>query len=1144
MMKTKFNLIFILLLFSLNSVLAQSEKALKVFDRIAKAESSPHFLQLKDSEKMEKDAFLQTAKTLLDLSDKDDFQNLKVQTDELGWKHYKLQQTHQNIPIEFSQYLLHEKDGKIQVANGQTTPFLDLDPTPNFSDAAALQILLNEVNAEKYAWEENEMETMLKEVEQNAEATYCPKSELVWIDPTFENETENYKLAYKFDVFSIEPYERYYYYVDAKTGEILTKISRIHENDANGTASTNYYGTVNIKTDAHNGSYRLRETGRGNGICTFTCNNTTSFPMIDITDSNNSWFSSSTRNGCEAHWATEQTYDYFLSEHNRDSYDGQGAKLRSWVNYGNNVVNAFWTGSFMVYGDGNGTNYGALTCLDVVGHEVTHAITQHTAGLIYQNESGALNESFSDIFGTVIEFNKETNNADKDWYMGEDANNTGNGFRNMSNPKSESHPDTYQGEHWFTGSGDNGGVHYNSGVQNYWFYLLSQGGNGTNDNNDAYNVNGIGMSKAAKIAFRNLTVYLTPNSNYAAARNGSIQAATDLYGTNSNEVQQVKNAWCAVGVGTCTNAPSGQITVTSPNGGENLTAGQVHPITWTSSNVGSHVKIDYSVNGGTSWSGITSSTPNDGVRNWTVPSVSSNLVRIRITSKSDNSIYDISNANFSISPAAPTNCDAASIELGSDVNLPSSGSVTLSTNVSDMAYTLWDYNGSLIGTTESITVSNTGLYVASVVDSCGNTGSDTIQVLPANGSTSNVWPGDMNFDGVVNHTDLPPMGFIFGQTGPSRINQDINWYGHPSSDWSQNQANGKNLKHLDTDGNGVIDVNDPQAILTNYNKTHTEASSTLNLSEDGLSPFQMSLQTTAIPSFENNDNLLHLDIILNDTSGTNIAFYGGYFSIDYDNSLGLLSNPQVNLEDSWLGTIGEDVLYIAHHDSSNQSIDIGITRLDLANSIGYGKIGTLTFEINESSIGFSENIVLDFDISGVSVHNNEAFNLPISSPYSSIAFSANECPYDLVITPNTFLQNIHQAANNISTNGNIHIDNEQDVTFKSNEADINEGFAIEIGTSFGVEIAPCSPNGFKPNNDDNYTKLTHQLAFNYVVEKASQLTFEILDSNGNQVYKKKYGYQDLGKKTFKIEESLLPKGRLLGVFIQHHKRHYFSFEHF
>jgi len=145
-----------------------------------------------------------------------------------------------------------------------------------------------------------------------------------------------------------------------------------------------------------------------------------------------------------------------------------------------------------------------------------------------------------------------------DWIFGDKVSPTNNGLRNLSKPKDETmktqQPDTYLGENWIVPSSvciknnDYCGVHRNSGVQNYWFYLLAEGGTGTNDNGFNYNVLGIGKTKAAQIAYRNLTTYLIPSSNYIDARQGSIQAAIDLFGANSIEEKQTRAAWRAVGV--------------------------------------------------------------------------------------------------------------------------------------------------------------------------------------------------------------------------------------------------------------------------------------------------------------------------------------------------------------------------------------------------------------------------------------------------------------------------------------------------------------------------------------------------------------------------------------------------------------------
>jgi hypothetical protein len=246
------------------------------------------------------------------------------------------------------------------------------------------------------------------------------------------------------------------------------------------------------------------------------------------------------------------TYDYWMSKHNRNSYNNAGAKIKSYVHYDKAYDNAFWNGSVMTYGDGSDTYFDALTSIDVAGHEIGHAVCEYTAGLVYSYESGAMNEGFSDIWGACIEaFGKNGGTANANtWLIGEDIERRAGhaALRSMSNPNSEGQPDTYLGTSWYSGSGDNGGVHYNSGVLNHWFYRLSVGGSGTNDNGTAFNVSAIGIDKAAQIAYRLESVYLSSNSNYQAAANFGATAAADLYGAGSAEEVATIEAFKAVGL--------------------------------------------------------------------------------------------------------------------------------------------------------------------------------------------------------------------------------------------------------------------------------------------------------------------------------------------------------------------------------------------------------------------------------------------------------------------------------------------------------------------------------------------------------------------------------------------------------------------
>jgi Zn-dependent metalloprotease len=431
--------------------------------------------------------------------------------------------------------------------------FKNIETELLLSEQKALELALADFNAISYKWEFPEEEKQLQLETQNSTSTYFPEAKLEILDGNIVNGFEGARLCYRFNIYAQKPFGRREYFIDASNGDILFVQNLIHTQNVPGIAVTAYSDTQNIITDSTVLAFRLRETTRGNGVETYNLNNTTNYSSAtDFIDSNNFWDSFTSgldRYATDAHWGSEMTYDYFNSIHNRNSIDGAGFALRSYIHYGNNYVNAFWDGQRMTYGDGDART-SPLTSLDIAGHEIAHGLTNFTAGLIYANESGALNESFSDIFGTCVE--NFARPSRWNWSVGEDI---GASFRSMSNPNAFGDPDTYNGNNWInqncspTSGNDQCGVHTNSGVQNFWFYLLANGGSGTNDLSDSYSVNGLGIVDASKIAFRNLTVYLNASSNYSEARFYSIISATDIFGACSPEVESVTNAWHAVGVG-------------------------------------------------------------------------------------------------------------------------------------------------------------------------------------------------------------------------------------------------------------------------------------------------------------------------------------------------------------------------------------------------------------------------------------------------------------------------------------------------------------------------------------------------------------------------------------------------------------------
>lgn len=459
--------------------------------------------------------------------------------------HYRYQQFFEGIPVFDAHYVIHEIKGRIRSLNGNFINNIQIVNNLIYSGEDARCAALNYINADMYKWQISGEEELLKEITKNPDASFYPKAELILFPSSGFGKSEH-KYAYKFDIYADKPLRRTEVFVDAENGEILFTNDILQVIDSQGTAVTAYSGTQDITTDSINEGYRLRETGRGNGIETYDMNQGTTYSAaVDFTDSDNFWDNPNSefdQYATDAHWGAEMTYDYYYVNFNRNSIDDLGFQLRSYIHYDQAYANAFWDGLRMTYGDGDGV-WSPLTALDICGHEITHGLTSFTSNLNYSYESGAMNEGYSDIFGTAIEFYAKPNLAN--WLMGE---NIGSAIRSLSDPGFSDQPDTYLGTNWYVGSGDNGGVHTNSGVMNFWFYLLSEGGTGTNDNGDVYNVNGIGIEDAAKIAYRTLTVYLVPTSEYADASFYSILSAIDLFGGCSPEVESTTNALYAVGL--------------------------------------------------------------------------------------------------------------------------------------------------------------------------------------------------------------------------------------------------------------------------------------------------------------------------------------------------------------------------------------------------------------------------------------------------------------------------------------------------------------------------------------------------------------------------------------------------------------------
>ncbi len=246
--------------------------------------------------------------------------------------------------------------------------------------------------------------------------------------------------------------------------------------------------------------------------------------LTHVTTNSNTW----DKKAVSAHYNAGFCYDYYKNNFNRNAIDGNGGTIVSIINVadenGNGLDNAFWSGTAMFYGNGNIVFSSPLAkALDVSGHEMTHGVIQSASGLKYSDESGAINESFADIFGALIDGG--------DWRMGEDIVNTqyypSGALRDLSNPHnggSSLNQLYYQPAHYserYIGTQDNGGVHINSGIPNFAFYKFATQ---------------VGLNKAKKVYYKTLNSYITKSANFVDLKAAIERAAQDLYG------EVVKNA--------------------------------------------------------------------------------------------------------------------------------------------------------------------------------------------------------------------------------------------------------------------------------------------------------------------------------------------------------------------------------------------------------------------------------------------------------------------------------------------------------------------------------------------------------------------------------------------------------------------------
>lgn len=483
-------------------------------------------------------AFLESVKSQMKIANpSESFFIRESKDDELGQRHIRMEQRYKGVKVYNSDFYLHFTPQK-ELFNGRYCIIDEsINPTPAISKEKALGIamadLKNQTSVKELTSSQN---TILEYNGPDIDTVIIQNKQLL----------SNYSLAYQ---FSIRPNfrEEWIYFVNAANGAIIKKYNNTHYDGPATASATDLNGVQRtINTYLEGGKYYLMDiaetmfnaTKQEGIIITLNAQNTSpsNFKYSDITSTNNTWTNPA---AVSAHYNAIQTYKYFKNTFNRNSINGQGGNIISFINVaeddGSGMDNAYWNGKFISYGNGNVAFKPLAGGLDVAAHEIGHGVTENTANLEYQGQSGAINESYSDIFGTMVDRN--------DWYIGEDITKTTyiptGRLRDMSNPHnggSSLNDASWQPMHMqeiYTGTGDNSGVHVNSGIVNYAFYLFATA---------------VTKEKAEQVYYRALTKYLTRFSQFIDLRLAVIQAAKDLYGDTSTEVEKAKSAFDAVGI--------------------------------------------------------------------------------------------------------------------------------------------------------------------------------------------------------------------------------------------------------------------------------------------------------------------------------------------------------------------------------------------------------------------------------------------------------------------------------------------------------------------------------------------------------------------------------------------------------------------
>ena len=531
----------------------------------------------------------------LGLNENHSFQLQNMEQDNLGQTHVRFSQLYHGIRIWGGEVITHtQKDGTELPPTSALKQDIEVDIEPKLSATEVLNVVKTDL-APRFDFAVKPVVELVVFPEKVSRV--LPRKALASNNPLnaedFVTEVKGYQLAYYVHTELENPGDTRHtdYLVNAQTGAIIEKWDSLLSSVAIGTGKSQYSGTVSLNTNSLASGFELRDLTRpaSGGNVVYNLDHSTSGTGTIFTDSDNTWGDginfkedpepTTSANGqtaaVDAAYGLQATWDMYKNVFGRNGINGLGKPTYARVHYDNAYDNAFYSDQCMCITYGDGTKLQTLTSLDVAAHEFSHGVCMTSAALIYNQESGGLNEANSDIMGAMTEFYMRGANG-----KGSVIPDTGGTWTQGEQITTPAYPlkmrflykpskDGYSADAW-SPTLKNLNVHYSSGPMNRAFYFLSQGATKTGETSTSYlpqGMTGIGNDKAAKIWFRALTTYMTSSTDYANARIACIQAVRDLFPVSGPEEIAVWNAFAGINVGSPWTGPDAPPTVTVSESG-------------------------------------------------------------------------------------------------------------------------------------------------------------------------------------------------------------------------------------------------------------------------------------------------------------------------------------------------------------------------------------------------------------------------------------------------------------------------------------------------------------------------------------------------------------------------------------------------